>query len=66
MKPVLASKTVWASLAAIIAGVLAVPEILAVIPLAWMPYLLAANGVIGIVLRVFFTDTAVKHGAETP
>ena len=66
MKPIMASKTVWLNLATVLAAALAVPEVSGIIPAAALPYLLALNAVLNIVVRVYATSEPVRHGPQTP
>lgn len=42
-----------ASLAAVLVGVLALPEVSAIIPASWMPKILALSGAVNFMLRTF-------------
>ncbi len=52
------SRTVWVSLATMLIGALAIPEVRQIIPPSWAPYLLALSGVVGLGLRLM-TNTAI-------
>ena len=60
MKPLKKSKTLWLNIATALAAALAVPEITGIIPVAAMPYLLALNAALNILLRVFYTTEPVR------
>jgi hypothetical protein len=53
------SKSLWtdptnlASLGAVLVGLLALPEVTALIPVTWMPAILAISGAINFLLRTF-------------
>lgn len=49
---ILISRTAWFSALTTLVGILALPEVMALIPLRFMPALLALTGVITFVLRV--------------
>ena len=46
------SKTLWWNALTVIVAILALPEVLAVIPLDAMPYILAINGIVNVALRL--------------
>lgn len=53
------AKSMWsdptnlASIAAVLVGVLALPEVVAIIPVHWMPVILAISGATNFILRTF-------------
>ena len=68
MKPVIKSKTVWANIVTLLLALpmlLASPEIAALIPAGVMPFLLALNAGLNIVLRLY-TDTALGSPSDGP
>ena len=42
-----------ASMASVLVGLLALPEVVAIIPLRWMPVILAVSGAVNFVLRTY-------------
>lgn len=60
-KSILASKTFWVNVAAILATVIGSPEFAAIIPESWMVYIPPALGMMNIVLRTV-TSKPVKIG----
>jgi len=52
-KPWYASKTILINAATILALALALPDVVAVIPAGWMPYITAINAMLNVALRVF-------------
>ena len=53
------SKTIWWNILMVVPVVLAVPELLAVLPVSWLPYILALSAVINVFLR-FATVAPVR------
>jgi hypothetical protein len=61
-KPFYESKTVWLNvLTTLVASLTFLPSVNGLIPDVALPYILAAVGVLNIVLRVWFTETPVAH-----
>jgi len=56
-KPWYASKTILLNAATILALALALPDVVAVIPAGWMPYITAVNAMLNVALRVFGNGT---------
>lgn len=57
-KPWYASKTILVNVATLLALALALPDVVAVIPPSWMPYITALNAVVNVSLRVFAAQSA--------
>lgn len=45
------SRTTWLAVFTFLSGVLAMPQVLAVIPLRWLPFFMIAIGIVALVLR---------------
>lgn len=58
-KPIWESKTFWINVLMAVGMVLTATEVVAVLPPEALPWLAAGNAILNIILRVFFTDTAV-------
>ena len=56
-KPWYASKTILLNAATILALALALPDVVAVIPAGWMPYITAINAMLNVAIRVFGNGT---------
>jgi polyferredoxin len=52
-KPWYASKTILINAATIFALALALPDVIAIIPPGWMPYITAINALLNVSLRIF-------------
>ena len=64
MKNPLLSKTIdWNLIMLVVSGAMMLPEVQAIVPLDFMPYFLAINAVVGLVLR-FMTNTGVSFDKE--
>lgn len=65
------SRSMWsdptnlASMASMLVGVLALPEVRGIIPLEWMPALLAISGAVSFVLRTFSAVRPVANITPT-
>ncbi len=62
MKNVLQSKTFWLNLLVAAGMVLTATDVLVIVPKEYLGYVGAANSVVNIVLRVYFTGEAINHG----
>lgn len=56
-KPWWESKTLWLNAITFLVSVLALAEVLAVVPVGGLGYVAAAAAVLNVALRIFFTDT---------
>jgi len=45
------SRTTWLAVFTFLSGVLALPQVFAVIPLRWLPFFMIATGVVALILR---------------
>ena len=58
MKNPLLSKTIdWNLIMLVVSGAMMLPEVQAIVPLDFMPYFLAINAVVGLVLRFITKET---------
>lgn len=66
MKPWYASKTLWVNVLMMVGLILTATDVLAVVPKEMLPYVGAANAVVNIVLRVWFTREGITGGPSAP
>ena len=60
-KPWYKSKTVWVNVIVMIVGVLTILQTSqTLVPSTWLPYFALVVGILNVVLRVWFTDTAIS------
>ena len=58
------SKTVWFNVVVFLVGFLALPEFVKVIPATWLPYDILGGALGNLILRIFFTTTAVSPSSN--
>ena len=61
MKSIVESKTFWLNAISALVMVLGSPELLGIVPPGSAGYFAAAVAVLNIILRVYFTNTQVRH-----
>lgn len=60
MKSIFQSKTVWLNLLTLLVGVVTLAQGMSEF-IAYAPYLVFANGVLNLILRIFFTSQSVTE-----
>jgi len=59
MKSIFSSKTVWFNVVVFLVAILALPEFVKVLPSTWIPFDILGGAVGNLILRIFFTNTAI-------
>ena len=59
-KSLLESKTLWLNVAAIIIALLAMPEVVGILPVTWLPYIAAITAVLNVIVRMYTTQPIGK------
>jgi hypothetical protein len=65
---ILSSRTFWAAVCTLVIGLVAEPEVVALIPLAWLPRIIIVVGLLNMVLRKLTVRPAsfAAPGTATP